>query len=165
MSSQERILFKYEHDSAWRAELDRAVKTTTEAFKVFGKGESKGVPGALAGDLKDKGSNFFRFLEVFYDETLLDAELSLSAEDAGNDKLVYKPDARRKKDREAAHRRFQAVIDDAFLFCRMSRAYGVEFALSVHCNIAASAPRQAFLVEFYDTVMTIARMDAVIKRS
>lgn len=165
MSSQERILFKYEHDSAWRAELDRAVKTTTEAFKVFGKGESKGVPGALAGDLKDKESNFFRFLEVFYDETLLDAELSLSAEDAGNDKLVYKPDARRKKDREAAHRRFQAVIDDAFLFCRMSRAYGVEFALSVHCNIAASAPRQAFLVEFYDTVMTIARMDGVIKRS
>lgn len=165
MSSQERILFKYEHDSAWRAELDRAVKTTTEAFKVFGKGESKGVPGALSGDLKDKGSNFFRFLEVFYDETLLDAELSLSAEDAGNDKLVYKPDARRKKDREAAHRRFQAVIDDAFLFCRMSRAYGVEFALSVHCNIAAFAPRQAFLVEFYDTVMTIARMDAVIKKS
>ena len=165
MSSQDRILFKYEHDSAWRAELDRAVKTTTETFKVFGKGESKGVPGALADDLKDKGSDFFRFLEVFYDETLFDAELSLSAENAGNDKLVYKPDARRKKDRKAAHRRFQAVIDDAFLFCRMSRAYGVEFALSVHCNIAASAPRQAFLVEFYDTVMTIARMDAVIKRS
>lgn len=149
-SQQKRILFKYEHDSAWRAELDRAVKTTTETIKVFGKGESKGVPGALAGDLKNKESDFFRFLVVFYDETLLDAELSLSAEDAGNDKLVYKQGARRKKDREAAQRRFQAVIDDAFLFCRMSRAFGVEFAISVHCNIAASAPHQAFLIEFYE---------------
>lgn len=100
-----------------------------------------------------------------YDEALLDAEISLSAEDAGNVNLVYKPGARRKKDREAAQRRFQAVIDDAFLFCRMSHAYGVEFALSVHCDIAASAPRLAFLVEFYDTVMAIARMDAVITRS
>lgn len=165
MSSQERILFKYEHDSAWRAKLDRAVKTTTEAFKVFGKGESKGVPGALSDDLKDKGSNFFRFLEVFYDETLLDAELSLSAEDAGNVKLVYMSGGRRKKDREAAQHRFQAVIDDAFLFCRMSRAYGVEFAISVHCDIAVSAPHQAFLIEFYDTVMAVARMDAVITKS
>lgn len=164
-SQQERIPFKYEHDSAWRAELNRAVKTTTEAFKAFGKGEGKGVPSALVGVLQDKESDFFRYLEVFYDETLLDAELSLSAEDAGNDRLVYKPGARRKKDREAAHRRFQAVIDDAFLFCRMSRAFGVEFAFSVHCDIAASAPHQAFLVEFYDTVMAIARMDAVIKRS
>lgn len=157
-------MFNFEHNDAWRAELDRTVNTTTNAFKLFGKGDSKGVPDALAGDLGDKESDFYRFLEVFYDEALLDAELSLSAEDAGNHELVYKG-ARNKKDLEATQQRFQGVVDDAFLYCRMSEAYGVEFALSVHCDIAASAPRQAFLAEFYDTVMAIARMDAIITRS
>ena len=146
-------MISYTHDDSWREELNMCVETTVNCLKAFGIGKTREIPAAIAPDLQDSVSDFFRFIEVFFDEARFDAELSFAAETEGNDALAYHDHAREKEIREANMRRFNDVLDDALVFCGMSRDYGMEFRISIHRTLNGSFPHQGFLFEFYDTVM------------
>ena len=107
----------------------------------------------IADELQDSGSVFFRFIEVFFDEARFDAELSYAAETNGNKMLVYNDHARKKVIREANRRRFTGILNDALVFCGMSKDYGMEFKDSIHGILNDSFPHLGFLFELYETIM------------
>ena len=158
-------MINYEHNEAWTQNFCRAIDTTFSVLKTFGIGETKNIPSIVAPEVKDESSSFHRFLEVFYDEALLDAELSLAAEEAGNKKGVYHDHAKNKKQRMANRRRLLDVLHASVLYCRMSREYGVEFAMVFSQKLNSSYAHLGFLEEFYDSVMLAVRLDIVLEKS
>ena len=82
-------MIHYEHDDAWKNNLDQALITTIRVLQTFGTGKTKDIPSHVSKDIKDESSDYHRFLEALYDETLLDAELSHAADVAGNTKDSY----------------------------------------------------------------------------
>ncbi len=141
------------HNDAWRADLVSCVNATVDCLRVLGTGKTKEIPSAIAGELDDKASVFWRFIEVFFDEARFDAELSYAAETEGNRTLAYDDHARRKAVRSANMKRFNGILDDTLLFCTMSKDYGAEFASAVRGTLIDSFPHQGFLFELYETVM------------
>ena len=146
-------MISYTHDDAWRADLNSCVETTVNCLNVFGLGETKDIPTMIANEMQDSESNFSRFIEVFFDEARFDAELSFAAETKGNKTLAYHDHARKKVIREANRRRFNSALNDALVFCGMSKDYGIEFKYSIHCILNDSFPHLGFLFELYETVM------------
>ena len=143
----------YRHNSAWRNNQERAIKTTISVLENFGVGETKNIPSIVAPELSDKSSGFRRFQDVLYDEALFDAELSFAAEVAGNTKDVYHDHPRLKVHMEANLHRFADALYAAELYCRMSNKYGHEFAVGIHDKVNSSFAHISFLSEFYETVM------------
>ena len=141
------------HNTNWQKDLNHAIKTTMSLFRSFGVGDAMAIPEVISKDIDDKFSTYYRFLEVLFDETLLDAELSFSAEKAGNTNDVYLDCALRKKQKAINKRRFNGILNDALLFCLMSDKYGVCFTDAVRALLDQSYSHSAFLFEFYDTVM------------
>ena len=158
-------MISYTHDSAWRADLNSCIETTANCLNAFGLGETKDIPTVIADELQDSGSVFFRFIEVFFDEARFDAELSYAAETNGNKMLVYNDHARKKVIREANRRRFTGILNDALVFCGMSKDYGMEFKDSIHGILNDSFPHLGFLFELYETVMFRTRCQLLEKRA
>ena len=152
-------MIHYEHDATWEKNLDQALMTTIRVLQTFGSGKTKDIPSHVSKDIKDESSDFLRFLEAFYDETLLDAELSHAADVAGNTKNTYIDHAEIKARREANYHRFIDVVHAAILYCRMAADDGVEFTLRINEKLNSSVDHFAFLKEFYDTVMTNSRLN------
>ena len=152
-------MIHYEHDDTWKNNLDQALITTIRVLQTFGTGKTKDIPSHVSKDIKDESSDYHRFLEAFYDETLLDAELSHAADVAGNTKDSYIVHDEIKTTREANRHRFIDVVHAAVLYCRMAAEDGVEFALRIYEKLNSSAAHFAFLEEFYDTVMTNTRLN------
>ena len=143
----------YTHDDAWRADLNSCIETTVNCLNAFGLGETKDIPTMIADEMQDRGSVFFRFIEVFFDEARFDAELSFAAETKGNKLLTYDDHARKKAIREANRRRFNSILNDALVFCGISMDYGMEFKNSIHGILNDSFPHLGFLFELYETIM------------
>ena len=152
-------MIHYEHDATWEKNLDQALITTIRILQTFGSRKTKDIPSHVSKDIKDESSDFLRFLEAFYDETLLDAELSHAADVAGNTKNTYIDHAEIKARREANYHRFIDVVHAAILYCRMAADDGVEFTLRINEKLNSSVDHFAFLKEFYDTVMTNSRLN------
>ena len=111
------------------------------------------IPNVIAAELQDKGSDFYRLIEVFFDEARFDAELSFAAETEGNQTLAYQDHARKKETREANKRHFSLVLDDALIFCGLSKDLGMVFKDSILNILNDSFPHMGFLFELYETVM------------
>lgn len=158
-------MINYECNETWKHSFSQAIDTALSVLKTFGIGETKDIPSLVTPEVKDESSSFHRFLEVFYDETLLDAELSFAAEEAGNKKGVYHDHAKQKKQRMANRRRFLDVLHASVLYCRMSRDHGVEYAMMISEKLNRSFAHLGFLEEFYDTVMFAARLDLLQEKS
>ena len=152
-------MIHYEHDDTWKKNLDQALITTIRVLQSFGTGKTKDIPSHVSKDIKDESSDYHRFLEAFYDETLLDAELSHAADVAGNTKDTFIDHAEIKAMREANRHRFIDVLHAAILYCRMGADDGVEFTLRINEKLNSSVDHFAFLEEFYDTVMTNTRFN------
>lgn len=146
-------MISYTHDDAWRADLNSCVETTANCLNAFGLGETKDIPTVIADEMQDRGSDFFRFVEIIFDEARFDAELSFAAETKGNKTLAYHDHARNKEIREANGRRFNSLLNDALLFCGMSKDYGMEFKDSILGILNDSFPHLGFLFELYETIM------------
>ena len=146
-------MLNYIHDDAWRADLESCVNTTVNCLRDLGTGETKEIPSVIAAELEDKTSIFWRFIEVFFDEARLDAELSFGAETEGDPGLMYHDHARKKAVREANLKRCSAILDDAILFCTMSKEYGMDFKFAIRSILTDSFPHQGFLFELYETIM------------
>ena len=157
-------MINFTHDATWQAELQQAIQITTNSLQYFGRGEAKEIPAKIAKELNAKSSDYFRFIEVFYDETLLDAEIALSAEAVGNKELGYEAHAIRKKAREENQARFTGIMNQAYLFCKMSPDYGCDFVKSIHDIVESSLAYPAFLFQFYDTVMSLTRFAELIEK-
>ena len=152
-------MIHYEHDDAWKNNLDQALITTIRVLQNFGAGKTKDIPSHVSKDIKDESSDYHRFLEAFYDETLLDAELSHAADVAGNTKDSYIVHDEIETTREANRHRFIDVVHAAVLYCRMAADDGVEFTLRINEKLNSSFAHFAFLEEFYDTVMINTRLN------
>ena len=158
-------MINYERNEAWKHSFSLAIDTTLSVLKSFGIGETKQIPSLVTSEVRDESSSFHRFLEVFYDESLLDAELSFAAEEAGNTRDVYHDHAKHKKQRMANLHRFIDVLHATVLYCRMSREYGVEYAMMISQKLNSSFAHLGFLEEFYDSVMCAVRIDFVLEKS
>ena len=152
-------MIHYEHDATWKNNLDQALITTIRFLQCFGPGKTKDIPSHVSKDIKDESSDYHRFLEAFYDETLLDAELSHAADVAGNTKDKYIDHTEIKTTRKANRHRFIDVVHAAVLYCRMAADDGVEFTLRINEKLNSSVAHFAFLDELYDTVMTNTRLN------
>ena len=152
-------MIHYVHDATWKNNLDQALMTTIRVLQTFGTEKTKVIPSHVSKDIKDESSDYHRFLEAFYDETLLDAELSHAADVAGNTKDTFIDHAEIKAMREANRHRFIDVVHAAILYCRMASDDGVEFTLRINEKLNSSVDHFAFLEEFYDTVMTNTRFN------
>lgn len=146
-------MIRYTHDSTWRLELNSCVSITVNYLKDLGIRETKEIPNVIAAELQDKGSDFFRLIEVFFDEARFDAELSFAAETEGNKMLAYQGHARNKEIRKANKERFNLVLDDAIIFCGLSKDLGMEFKDSIWSILNDSFPHMGFLFELYETIM------------
>lgn len=146
-------MISYSHDSAWRAELNSCIEITANYLKDLGIGETKEIPNVIADELHDKGSDFCRFIEVFFDEARFDAELSFAAKTEGNKAFAYQDHARKKETKEANKRHFSLVLDDALIFCGLSRDLGMVFKESILNILNDSFPHMGFLFELYETIM------------
>ena len=146
-------MINYTHDGAWLADLDLCINTTTSSLKAFGIGQFKEIPTVIAAELRDKGSVFYRFVEVFFDEVRFNAEVSFSAETEGNRALAYDDHARKKAVKTANLERFNGILDDTLLFCILSKDYGDEFTSAVRSVLIDSFAHQGFLFELYETIM------------
>ena len=157
-------MISYSHDRAWREELNSCVEITANYLKDLGLGETKELPKVLAADIQDNGSDFYRLIEVFFDEARFEAELSFAAETEGNKVLAYQDHARKKETKEANKRRFSLVLDDAIIFCGLSKDLGMVFKESILNILNDSFPHMGFLFELYETVMFRTRCQLLEKR-
>jgi len=151
----------YTHDDAWKKNLCQAIDISLSTLKSFGIGETKEIPALIASEVRDDSSDFRRFIEVFYDESLFSAELSQAAEKAGNKKAVYNVHAKTRKQKMANERFFIDTMHASNLYCRMSGDYGVEFAMLIGDTLNRSFAHLGFLQQFYETVMDLAWFDSV----
>lgn len=133
--------------------MNSCIEITANYLKDLGIGETKEIPKVIAAELQDKGSDFYRFIELFFDEARFDAELSFAAETEGNKVLAYQDHARKKETKEANKRRFSLVLDDAIIFCGLYQDFGVEFRDSIWSILNDSFPHMGFLFELYETIM------------
>ncbi len=154
-------MINYTHDDIWKRNLCQAIDISLSTLKSFGIGETKDISVLIAAEVKDKSSDFRRFLEVFYDESLFSAELSLAAKKAGNKEAVYNYHAKNKKQKSANKAHFVNALHASNLYCRMSGDYGVEFAMLIGDTLNRSFAHLGFLQQFYETVMDLAWFDSV----
>lgn len=145
----------YNHDTTWKQGLDKAFNESRGILTAFDADGSNDVSARIISEIRNESTDFRRFLEVFYDETLLDAEFSLAAEEAGNKKDVYYRHARSAKQWRANMRHFENSVNAALLFCRMSRKFGVEFAWRINEMLDSSLAHYRFLEEFFGSAMCL----------
>lgn len=143
----------HNHNTTWKQGLDKAINESMDILTVFDAEGHKDVSARIISEIRNESSDFHRFLDVFYEEALFDAEFSLAAEEAGNKKDVYHRHIRSAKQWRANMRHFKNSVNAALLFCRMSRKFGVEFAWRINEMLDSSLAHYRFLEEFFNSAM------------
>ena len=147
-------MINYTHNEDWHAEFDKSIQTTLDVMSLFGAGNTQTAPKMVLGEVNDPGSEFHKFLEVFYDETLLDAEVSYAAELAGEKEKIFFPITLEEKMKETNLNRFNEILNLAMLIYTMD---GSKVPSSVYSMLQDYPQRILFLNALYEDVMFITR--------
>ena len=96
----------YEHDETWREDFANAIAAAAGVLKLLEKQEYYGITLPIDEFLEDESSDYYRFLEVLYDEILLDGEMLNFTTAWGNPRYAGLDHLHKKKKRKSYEERF-----------------------------------------------------------
>ncbi len=153
------------HDEAWKAEFASKVNLTFQTLSVFGTNDFKKASSYIRRIIDDEQSVYRKFLEAFYDQTLLDAEFSYASENGPEKEKAFRVNASRKKAVAVNKQRFNDVMMYTYMWFQMSSPDGRVFISLLEVFFGKHPEFEPFTAAFYDSVMFLTRCSLIEKNA